>query len=324
MSTHWLKTAAALCILCISFGVSFYKQKEFLFNFSTTEATRYVYALNPFPESLVVADYINKNTDEDDEVAILGSEPQIFFYSRRKSASKFIWMYELMEGHDYARPMQEEMVKQIESRQPKYIVLVTVGVSWLVQSFSDPFLIDWYPGYIKNNYKMTGLAVINHDKTLYKWGSKAVMSFLSSTRISPFSPFLAVYKRFSSSNESGPTAKVDGFRSARFGMSPDQVIKAILKDFRIPKTNIKITDHPTERTKNYVVDVDNLIPDSGKAKIAYIFGYRSRKLSQINILWRTPDNLQGNIKGPIDTANVLRGLFLKKGFGVDHCIPGYR
>jgi len=178
ISTHWLKTAAALCILGISFGVSFYKQKEFLFKFSTIEAARYVYGSNPFPESLIVADYINKNTDEEDEVAILGSEPQIFFYSRRKSASNFIWMYPLMGKHTYARPMQEKMVKKIESRQPKFIIYVNIPFSWLMKHNSITILQDWLPGYLKERYKISGIVDIrSYNQTIYALGDNAVKTY---------------------------------------------------------------------------------------------------------------------------------------------------
>lgn len=123
---------------------------------------------------------------------------------------------------------------------------------------------------------------------------------------------------------SGAAAKVDGFRSAKFGMSAEQVTKAILKDFRIPRKMIKVEIHPTERTQNYLIDVNNLIPDSGKARIAYIFGYKSRKLSQVNILWNNLDHSQGKSQGPVATANLLRILFLKKGFQKDKFVANRR
>ena len=123
---------------------------------------------------------------------------------------------------------------------------------------------------------------------------------------------------------SGPIAKVEGFRSARFGMSSSEVTSAILKDFRILKKNIKMETHPSELTKNLLIDVDNLIPNSGKARIAYIFGYKSRKLSQVNILWRKPENPPSGAQGPIGTANLLRVLFLKKGFAKDKYIANRR
>ena len=123
---------------------------------------------------------------------------------------------------------------------------------------------------------------------------------------------------------SAGNAKVEGFRSARFGMNADQVLKAISKDFRISSTKVKSEVHPTERTNNYLIEVNDLIPESGKAQIAYIFGYNSKKLFQINVLWRNNESSKKNAQGLITTANLLRSLFLKKGFAKDKFIANHQ
>ena len=123
---------------------------------------------------------------------------------------------------------------------------------------------------------------------------------------------------------SGAIAKVEGFRSAKFGMSSDKVMKAIFKDFRGVKRSVTTKIHPTERTKSLLLDVTDLVPDSGKAQIAYIFGFKSQKLSQINILWKNTDTEQGKTLGVVKTANLLRSLFLKKGFAKDKFIANRR
>ena len=123
---------------------------------------------------------------------------------------------------------------------------------------------------------------------------------------------------------SASNAKVEGFRSAKFGMKADQALKAIAKDFRISKSRVKKEVHPTERTTNYLVEVNNLIPDSGKAEIAYIFGFKSKKLFQVNVLWRNDKSPKQNTQGLIATANLLRSLFLKKGFAKDKSIANHQ
>jgi len=120
------------------------------------------------------------------------------------------------------------------------------------------------------------------------------------------------------------SAKVEGFRSAKFGIRPEQALKAILRDFRILKNQVKTEVHPTERTTNLLIEVNNLIPDSGKAQIAYIFGFKSQKLFQVNILWRNTESSQKKGTGLITTANLLRSLFLKKGFPKDKLIANHQ
>ena len=48
--------------------------------------------MNPFPESIKIGEYIAANTSQNDRVAIIDSEPQIYFYSNRRGASGYIDM----------------------------------------------------------------------------------------------------------------------------------------------------------------------------------------------------------------------------------------
>ena len=52
---------------------------------------------NPFVECPVIAEYLKKNTGPDDTIAVLGSEPEIFFDARRRSATGYIYTYGLVE-----------------------------------------------------------------------------------------------------------------------------------------------------------------------------------------------------------------------------------
>jgi hypothetical protein len=80
-------------------------------------------------------------------VAVLGSEPQIYFLSRRRSATGHIYTYALMERQPYARKMQDEMIAEIERNRPQFIVYVEEPYSWLRQDWSDPRLFDWWQDY---------------------------------------------------------------------------------------------------------------------------------------------------------------------------------
>ena len=66
------------------------------------------------PDAMTIADYIKTNAPKGAEVAVLGSEPEIYFYSWRHSATGYIYMYPMMEQHAFALKMQEEMIGEIE------------------------------------------------------------------------------------------------------------------------------------------------------------------------------------------------------------------
>ena len=130
-----------LIIICLC--QSIYKQRDFMFHMTPFQISRSTYWPNPFPESLEIAGFIQKHTNPDDRIAIIGSEPQIFFYSQRRSASSYIYMYPLMEDHDFALQMQKDFIKDVESMNPKYLIYVGVPTSWLRRHDSHKEIFQW-------------------------------------------------------------------------------------------------------------------------------------------------------------------------------------
>jgi hypothetical protein len=116
-----------------------------------------------------------------------------------------------------------------------------------------------------------------------------------------------------------PAASVDvaGFRSAKFGMTEDEVRAAILKDFKVAPDAIKADENKLERTRMLNVTVSDVLPGGGTATVSYVFGHESKKLIQAGIVWSkgtdeklTPDQLFSN-------ANILRSHFIGAGYKQD-------
>ncbi|MBF0273821.1 MAG: hypothetical protein HQK84_01165 [Nitrospinae bacterium] len=102
---------------------------------------------------------------------------------------------------------------------------------------------------------------------------------------------------------------IQGFRAAHFGMTEDEVMKAIINDFNARKNQVVKGLNPLEKTVTLSVLVNNLLPESGKSLIVYIFGYTSKKLIQINIVWGVPVEKKPDISALVSTANVLNKYF---------------
>jgi hypothetical protein len=166
-----LRTVPVLLFLaaCV---YSIVDEHEYLFELSPIEATRRTYGINPFPEALKIADYIKSRSPEGAKVAVLGSEPEIYFYSHRHSATGYIYTYPLMEPQKYALTMQKEMESEIEAARPDFLVLVDVPFSWLVQAHSDTSIFAWSEKYIEDQYERVGMADLG-DTTEYVWGDAA-------------------------------------------------------------------------------------------------------------------------------------------------------
>jgi len=157
----------------LAFVITVGQQWSTLVGMDSMTITRALYGDNPFPEAIEIASYIKEHTTLDDRIAVLGSEPEIYFYSGRKSATGYIYTYALMEKQKFARHMQDEMIAEIERAKPKYLVTVSVAMSWLVREESDKTIFDWSEKYASSQYLLEGIAEILPSGTQYAWGEDA-------------------------------------------------------------------------------------------------------------------------------------------------------
>jgi hypothetical protein len=133
-----------------------------------------IHGPNPFLESLKIAEFLRTHTKPGDKVGVLGSEPQIFFYAHRKSATGYIYVFELMGDHDYSLAMQKEMIAEIERASPKFLVMVRIIYSWLMQPSSKRFILTWFHDYAAKHYDLVGkVDIMSAKETRYLWGDAA-------------------------------------------------------------------------------------------------------------------------------------------------------
>ena len=143
-------------------------ERKFFFEVSSAEASRMIYPEAPFVESVRIAEYLRKQTTRNDTIAVLGSEPQIYFYSDRHSATGYIYTYGLMEPQKYANQMQQEMIREIERARPKFLISVVMPDSWLERPESERLIFNWANQYTAQNYTVAGFVnMVSPDKTDY-------------------------------------------------------------------------------------------------------------------------------------------------------------
>jgi len=135
---------------------------KYLFKLSPQLISSLVYNGNPFSESQAISQYIQKHTSNNETIAILGSEPQILFYAQRRSATRYIYMYPLMENHKYSMVMQKDLIAQIEESKPAYIIFVNTNLSWLVSPTSTQYIFKWVQTYLKSEYTAVGYVPIGN------------------------------------------------------------------------------------------------------------------------------------------------------------------
>ena len=135
--------------------VIFYQAQAF-FQLSPLRLSENLYQWSPFVESIAVAGHIRENSAPDARVAVIGSEPEIYFLARRHSATGYIYTYALMEPQPAALDMQRDMIREIETNRPEYLVYVSHQLSWLFKPGSDRGILDWFKQYSGNGYEIEG------------------------------------------------------------------------------------------------------------------------------------------------------------------------
>ena len=166
---RFVKYGLPILLAAACLGVSVYQQRQYLFELTPIQVCRSTYWPNPFPESLEISQFLRTNSKKDERIAVIGSEPQIYFYSGRRSATGYIYMYALMEDHDFAWQMQKEMIREIESSQPKFLIFVAIPTSWLERPYSHKLVFEWFEHYRRKHYTLVGLADLFGDRTIYHW-----------------------------------------------------------------------------------------------------------------------------------------------------------
>jgi hypothetical protein len=165
--------AAVLVVLLpvVSFAVT---KREFLFSMEPERASRLLHGPNPFPEAVEIARYIGERSGPDDRIAVLGSEPQIYFYSGRRSATPYILMYELVRDHAFASAMRREMIEGLERAAPEFLVFVNVGTSWRPAPGSEDSILAWYREATARHYERVGqVNMLSAERTDYHWDEAA-------------------------------------------------------------------------------------------------------------------------------------------------------
>jgi hypothetical protein len=173
-TSRWIRVLPVVVFAAAS-ALTIYRNAEYYFKLTPVQACRFSYDLNPFPEAAPVAEFLRQHTAPSDTVMIFGSEPEIYFYAHRHSASGYIYMYSLMEDQAYWSTMQEQMMQEVEASRPAYVVFVNSSSSWLSRHGSPQTVAfrTWMDQYIATNLEEVGAVELADPESHYYWGDEA-------------------------------------------------------------------------------------------------------------------------------------------------------
>jgi hypothetical protein len=151
-----------VCLFLVAGGDLAVRNAELWFEYSPAQISHILYGYNPFAESAEIARYLAAHTQPAETIAVLGSEPQIFFLAHRHSASGYIYLYPLTEPQPMAAAMRSDFFHEIETNRPAYVIYVNTLTSWvstvvpgqagkLIDSIND-----WWQPYARQNYQLVG------------------------------------------------------------------------------------------------------------------------------------------------------------------------
>jgi Dolichyl-phosphate-mannose-protein mannosyltransferase len=157
LSSGKLFAVLPAALFVVGFAASLLTQKEFLFVMDPISVCRSIYPRDPFVELVRVAEYIRSHTAKTERFAVLGSDPQTYFYARRRSVTGYMYTYPLTEDQPYAALMQKELIADVESGRPKFIVWVD---DWKVAPGPRPFVLSWMGQYLATNYDVVSIIAL--------------------------------------------------------------------------------------------------------------------------------------------------------------------
>ena len=161
-------------IFVAALAISLFLQKDVLFRLGPVDISRELYGLEPFPEAVPVASYIRDRTRPQDLIAVLGSEPEIYFYARRHSATSYLYTEPMVEPQPFALRMQNDMIAELERNQPAYVVRFPIAETLSLGAESPSRVSHWWSEYGPKHYRLVGIADIMEDgSSEYRWDAAA-------------------------------------------------------------------------------------------------------------------------------------------------------
>lgn len=152
---------AAAALLAVSVAVGFW-----YFGPATPASKLHrLYGSNPFPEAPALGAWLAERSTPEDRVFIYGSEPQLLFYAKRPSASRYIFVYPLTMPLPAAAARQREALAEIDAARPRFVVGSFVRTSTLVQPGTPPELASGLRERLERDYEVAAVVPFAADRS---------------------------------------------------------------------------------------------------------------------------------------------------------------
>jgi hypothetical protein len=124
----------------------------FWFSYTPADAVRTIYPGNFFAEMPEFAARIAQVTSSEQRVFVFGAEPELLFYARRVSATRYIFLFPLYGPYRNAREKQMAAADEIQRAAPAAAVYVPNDLFF--NPGSDQYFTDWSLSYLQQTFQL--------------------------------------------------------------------------------------------------------------------------------------------------------------------------
>jgi hypothetical protein len=143
----WARRTALSIVLAVLPAITLW---PFLFKYTPAESVRKIYPGNFFAEMPELARRIESLTPPEKPVFIFGAEPELLFYARRPSATRYIFLFPLYGPYGSVREKQTSAAIEIEHARPSTAVYLPNALFFV--SGTDQYFTQWSMSYLQENF----------------------------------------------------------------------------------------------------------------------------------------------------------------------------
>jgi hypothetical protein len=146
-SRAWVRRAALAAVLAVPMLIILY---PYLFSYTPAQAADRIYPHNHFAEKVLLAERLAQVTGPDDKVFIFGADPEILFYARRVSATRYIFLFPLYGPYADAKAKQIAAANEIVRNEPAAMLYLPNALFFAPGS--EQYFTGWAKSYLRDNF----------------------------------------------------------------------------------------------------------------------------------------------------------------------------
>jgi 4-amino-4-deoxy-L-arabinose transferase-like glycosyltransferase len=155
--SSWKRRTLALVGAVVPLAAPLLLEKQYFFNNNACQHVKRLYGDELFCLSNLVALEVQRLSAPDEPMFILGSEPQIYFLARRRSAVPYAFIHPLTVASPRAAALQKRVADALESQAPLLLLIVFVPMSHMYEEGASDHLEQRIGHLCRRQYRLAAV-----------------------------------------------------------------------------------------------------------------------------------------------------------------------